>query len=204
MAWFVAHTQRSSWHSRCKRRACTQEQGTIRANETVAWLCLETKRNLLFLYFPQKAAQPSRSPSSVSTRSHQAGALVPLGKSSVLHGDKEDNVPRLGLTVRNRPHLISQPQLCTHSATCTGDTGWFAGRLRWEFSLPHRRREIIMSKGQDLHISSIFIKCGMVFQPSAITLLICHLCRESRSGSFEWKKKYYLSIAWAGFLWFID
>lgn len=94
----------------------------------------------------------------------------------MLLGDKEDNVPQLRLTVRNGPHLISWSQLCTHSTTFSGDAGWFAGRLRWEFSLPQRGHEIIMSKGQDLYISSIFIKCGMVFLPSAVILFFCHLC----------------------------
>lgn len=174
MAWFAVHTQRSSWYSRHQRRARTQEQCTIRANETVAWLCPETKRNLLLCCITHWKSSPALQISS--QRSRQTGTLVLYRRFTVLPGDKEDNVPQPGLTVRNRPHLISRSQLCTHSVACSGDAGWFARRLRWEFSLPQRRHEIIMSKGQDLHISSIFIKCGTVFLPSAVILLFCHLC----------------------------
>lgn len=65
---------------------------------------------------------------------------------------------QLGCMVRSHPHLINRSQLCTHSAPCIADTGWFPGRLRWEFSMAQRRPEIIMSKRQALHIPSVFIK----------------------------------------------
>lgn len=75
---------------------------------------------------------------------------LPFSKSSVL---LVYNVPRQGCMVRNHPHLISQSQLCQHSATCVVDAGWLAGRgMRWEFLSPQRSCEIIMSTRDNLHI----------------------------------------------------
>lgn len=60
-------------------------------------------------------------------------------------------------------------------------------------------REIIMSQGQDLHISSIFIKGETIFLPFVISTM--------RVGLDVWmkeKKNTILIISKSRFLWFID
>lgn len=60
-------------------------------------------------------------------------------------------------------------------------------------------REIIMSQGQDLHISSIFIKGETIFLPFVISTM--------RVGLDVWmkeKKNTILIISKYRFLWFID
>lgn len=140
MAWFAVQTQRFLWLRQHKRRAHTQEQAAIRANETVAWLCLETKGIYCFCISHKMQLSP----------------LDPLPESTQ-DGDGEDNVPQLGFMVRNHCHIISQSQLCMHSDLLERCC-WFSGRLRREFSVAQRRHEIIMSNGRDCHISSVFIK----------------------------------------------
>lgn len=135
--------------------------------------------------FPTKSSQALE----ISQSQHNV-TLNRNRKSSVLIVDKEDAVPQWGCMVRNHPHLISWSQLCTHSVTCIVDAGWFAAKLRWEFSLPQRMPEIIMSQGQDLCISSIFIKSWMIF----LHFTVCHLYQESRFGSLNEKKSYYYLI----------
>lgn len=77
--------------------------------------------------------------------------------------------------VRSRSHLISRPQLCTHSVTRSGGSARFLSRLRWEFSLPQSWHEIIMSKEWGLHTSSNLIKCGTFPLLSTVILLFWHV-----------------------------
>lgn len=168
MAWFVVHIRKVLAASRSSSTAHIHThiqtgtgQATIRANETVACLCLETKGIHFFfprLVFPTKS-RPALEISSLSRHIKQDHRL-PFSKSSVL---LVYNVPRQGCTVRNHPHLISQSQLCQHSATCVVEAGWLTGRDEMGVSLtPEELWNNYERKRQPPH----FIQRCIIFFPS--------------------------------------